>query len=83
MGSFSVCCGFSWYGVVSFLDFASSLIEVCVCSLNPLRRWGIALRYEPTGEEHASSLIATADPAVAPTLAWGMYDMLLFCRVQV
>ncbi|GKV66452.1 MULTISPECIES: hypothetical protein [unclassified Sporosarcina] len=36
--------------------------------MNPLRRWGIALRYEPTGEERASSLIATANPAVAPSL---------------
>ncbi|WP_153722481.1 hypothetical protein [Sporosarcina cascadiensis] len=41
-------------GVVSSLDLAGGLNEVCVCSLNPLRRWGIALRYEPTGEEHAS-----------------------------
>ncbi|WP_251669898.1 MULTISPECIES: hypothetical protein [unclassified Sporosarcina] len=46
--------------------------KVCVCSLNPLRRWGIALRNEPTGEERASSLIATADPAVAPSLVLGM-----------
>ncbi|GKV64808.1 hypothetical protein NCCP2331_09610 [Sporosarcina sp. NCCP-2331] len=54
-----------------------------VCSLNQLRRWGIALGYEPTGEEHASSLTATADPAVAPALVWGKYVMLLFAKYRV
>ena len=54
--------------VVSSLDFYFDTEQEKLNPLASLRRWGIALRHEPTSKVRASCLTATADPAVAAAL---------------